>query len=44
MVKKACLTTGVHRYYNMENAEEIKGTITFIAPENYSASLWIGEK
>ncbi len=28
----------------MENTEEIRGTITFISPENYPDSLWIGKK
>lgn len=45
MVKENYLTTGVHKYYNMENLEgEIKGTITFISPEDYPASLWKGKK
>ncbi len=45
MVKENYLTTGVHKYYNMENVEgEIKGTITFISPEDYPASLCIGKK
>ena len=40
------LTTGIHSYYNLENDfdKEIRGTITFISPEKYPASLWIGKK
>lgn len=40
------LTTGVHNYYNLQECsiEELKGTITFISPENYPASMWIGKK
>lgn len=45
MVKENYLTTGLHKYYNLENVEgEIKGTITFISPEDYPSSLWIGKK
>lgn len=45
MVKEGCLTTGVHSYYDMRNdTDSIKGTITFITPEYYPASLWIGKK
>lgn len=40
------LTTGVHAYYNLENdtSRELKGTITFISPEDYPRCLWIGKK
>lgn len=40
------LTTGVHNYYNLgENtSKELKGTITFIAPETCPACLWIGKE
>lgn len=40
------LTTGVHNYYNLENASntEIRGTITFITPEVYPACIWVGKK
>ena len=35
------LTTGVHHYY--EDNAYLKGTITFISPEDYPKSLWIGK-
>ena len=40
------LTTGIHSYYNLEDGydKEVKGTITFISPEAYPASLRVGEK
>lgn len=40
------LTTGIHSYYNQEKSSvnEIKGTITFISPEDYPACLWKGKK
>ncbi len=40
------LTTGVHSYYNLQDVscEDLKGTITFISPEAYPHSLWIGKK
>lgn len=40
------LTTGVHHYYNLENHmhEELRGTITFICPEDYPKCLWLGKK
>lgn len=40
------LTTGVHRYYNLKNSTEqkLQGTITFITPEAYPESLWIGKR
>lgn len=40
------LTTGIHSYYNLEDGydKELKGTITFISPEAYPASLRVGEK
>ncbi len=45
MIKEGYLTTGIHNYYNIENElEEIKGTITFLSPEDYPACLWLGKK
>lgn len=41
------LTTGVHHYYRMNAVPPngiAKGTITFISPEVYPHSLWIGKK
>ncbi len=40
------LTTGMHSYYNLEDGsdKELRGTITFISPEAYPASLRVGEK
>ena len=40
------LTTGMHCYCNLQDisSEELKGTITFISPESYPHSLWIGKK
>ncbi len=37
------LTTGVHNYFDLESSC-VKGTITFIAPNEYPQSLWIGKK
>lgn len=41
------LTTGVHHYYQMNAVPPngtAKGTITFLSPEAYPHSLWIGKK
>ena len=41
------LTTGVHHYYNVQTVPTngtAKGTITFISPEAYPNSLWVGKK
>ena len=41
------LTTGVHHYYDIQTVPPdgtAKGTITFITPEAYPHSLWIGKK
>ena len=46
LVKDNNLTTGVHHYYcNTKVAPDstVKGTITFISPENYPHSLWAGK-
>ncbi len=46
LIKDSYLTTGIHNYYNLqdENNIELRGTITFISPESYPKSLWIGKK
>ena len=46
LISENYLTTGIHNYYNLqdESNKKIKGTITFISPENYPQSLWIGKK
>lgn len=46
MICENYLTTGLHSYYNLHNSskKELKGTITFISPENYPKCLWIGKK
>lgn len=40
------LTTGLHSYYNLEHSTngKLKGTIKFVSPENYPASLWVGKR
>lgn len=41
------LTTGVHHYYDVKAVSPsgtAKGTITFISPEVYPHSLWIGKR
>ncbi|MBO4808534.1 MAG: hypothetical protein J5537_05780 [Lachnospiraceae bacterium] len=39
------LTTGVHHYFDSGLSQNtVKGTITFIAPEDYPNSLKIGDK
>ena len=46
LVKDDYLTTGLHHYYGMEQVAsdgEAYGTITFISPEHYPGSLWIGK-
>jgi translation elongation factor EF-Tu-like GTPase len=40
------LTTGAHHYYErdkVEMGETVLGTITFISPEAYPNTLWIGK-
>lgn len=46
LVKDDYLTTGIHNYYNLEKTSncEVKGTITFISPDEYPACLWEGKK
>ena len=45
LICENCLTTGIHSYYNLNEMErELRGTITFISPEHYPQSLWVGKK
>lgn len=47
LVKDDYLTTGLHYYYDVENVapgESAYGTITFLSPEYYPHSLYIGKK
>lgn len=47
LVTKNYLTTGVHHYYGVQAVPPggtAKGTITFISPEAYPNSLWVGKK
>ena len=47
LVKDDYLTTGTHTYYSDEPIPpngKAMGTITFITPEAYPHSLWIGKK
>ena len=40
------LTTGVHHYFGVDRVApngEARGTITFITPEAYPNSLWVGK-
>lgn len=40
------LTTGLHSYYKQKHNfdDKIVGTITFISPEYYPNSIWVGKK
>ena len=45
-IREDYLTTGVHHYYDAEEVApdgEARGTISFITPEAYPNSLWIGK-
>ena len=45
LIYEGYLTTGIHSYYNLCYEEkELKGTITFISPEEYPHCLWIGKR
>ncbi len=47
LIADGCLTTGVHHYYNVKEIPPngvASGTITFIDPESYPRTLWIGKK
>ncbi|WP_244935516.1 hypothetical protein [Paenibacillus glycanilyticus] len=45
LVRPDYLTTGIHKYETdiVEPGDTVKGTITFITPEVYPESLWIGK-
>ena len=47
LIKEGYLTCGVHKYFKedivMPN-ETVLGTITFITPEEYPQTLWVGKK
>ena len=47
LIKDNYATTGVHHYYDVQLVPPdgiAKGTITFISPEAYPNSLWVGKK
>ena len=47
LIKDDYLTTGVHRYFNVQEVApngSAEGTITFITPEAYPHCLWVGKK
>lgn len=44
-IREDYLTTGVHQYYGVSKVApdgEARGTITFITPEVYPHTLWVG--
>ncbi len=46
LVKEGYLTTGIHSYYNLnqEPCDNLRGTITFITPEAYPHTMWVGKR
>ena len=45
-IREDYLTTGVHRYFDTDEVAPdgtARGTITFITPEAYPASVWVGK-
>jgi elongation factor Tu len=45
-VREDYITTGVHDYLDVTEArpgETVRATITFITPEAYPATLWVGK-
>lgn len=46
LIKKNYLTTGVHHYKSecLSKSDKILGTITFISPEDYPHTLWLGKR
>ena len=44
LISESYLTTGVHNYYEEKCNGKTIGTITFISPEDYPNSIWIGKK
>lgn len=46
LIREDYLTTGDHYYYEdvvLQPGETVMGTITFISPEVYPRTLWIGK-
>jgi len=46
-VRNDYLTTGVHQYIGCDEVlpgQTVRGTITFITPEAYPQSLWVGRE
>ncbi len=43
LIRDDYLTTGLHHYYEDVGENVKRGTITFISPEAYPRSLWIGK-
>lgn len=46
LIRDDYLTTGEHHYYGdavLQPGETVMGTITFISPEIYPRTLWIGK-
>ncbi|MDE6699033.1 MAG: hypothetical protein K2J91_06120 [Lachnospiraceae bacterium] len=43
-IKDDYLTTGLHKYYSNESGIKKLGTITFITPEEYPKSIWVGKE
>lgn len=47
LVNDNYLTTGIHHYYGVDSVPPdgtAKGTISFISPEVYPKSMWIGKR
>lgn len=45
-IREDYLTTGVHHYFDVSQVApdgEARGTITFISPEAYPNTLWVGK-
>ena len=45
-IREDYLTTGVHHYFGVSQVApdgEARGTVTFITPEAYPNSLWVGK-
>lgn len=45
-IREDYLTTGVHHYFDVSQVApdgETRGTITFISPEAYPNTLWVGK-
>lgn len=46
LIRDDCLTTGQHHYYGdavVQPGETVMGTVSFITPEVYPRTLWIGK-